>query len=78
MIINNFREFFAQMGIGLRMEKLLANCKTKEQKKNLLQSCEILLSEEGMGKRFKVMSIFPKTLESILTLRKGPAGFAGA
>ncbi|VDK81304.1 unnamed protein product [Litomosoides sigmodontis] len=70
------REFLAQMGIGLRMEKLLASCKTKEEKKNLLKSCEILLSEKGMGERFKVMSIFPKTLESILSQRKGPAGFA--
>lgn len=65
------------MGIGLRLEKLLASCKTKEEKKNLLKSCEILLSEKGMGERFKVMSIFPKTLGSILSQRKGPAGFAG-
>lgn len=66
------------MGIALRLEKLLANCKTKEERKNLLKSCEILLSEKGMGERFKVMSIFPKTLESILSQRKGPAGFASA
>ncbi|VBB31084.1 unnamed protein product [Acanthocheilonema viteae] len=72
------REFLAQMGIGLRLEKLLASCKTKEEKKNLLRSCEMLLSEKGMGERFKVMSIFPKTLESILSQRRGPAGFAGA
>ncbi|CAG9537860.1 unnamed protein product [Cercopithifilaria johnstoni] len=72
------REFLVQMGIGLRLEKLLASCKTKEEKKNLVESCEILLSDKGMGERFKVMSIFPKTLESILSQRKGPAGFARA
>ncbi|EJW75432.1 hypothetical protein WUBG_13659 [Wuchereria bancrofti] len=70
------REFFAQMGIGLRLQKLLECCKTEEEKNNLLKSCEMLLSEKGMGKRFKVMSIFPKTLENILSQRKGPAGFA--
>uniref|UniRef100_A0A0R3RZ23 Protein arginine methyltransferase NDUFAF7 n=1 Tax=Elaeophora elaphi TaxID=1147741 RepID=A0A0R3RZ23_9BILA len=69
------RQFLTQMGIGLRLEKLLASCRTKEEKKNLLKSCEILLSEKGMGERFKVMSIFPKTLENILNQRKGPAGF---
>ncbi|VDO53033.1 unnamed protein product [Onchocerca flexuosa] len=78
MVFNNFREFLAQMGIGLRLEKLLASCKTKEEKKNLIKSCEILLSEADMGARFKVMSIFPKILENILSQRKGPAGFAGA
>uniref|UniRef100_A0A8R1Y2Q5 Protein arginine methyltransferase NDUFAF7 n=1 Tax=Onchocerca volvulus TaxID=6282 RepID=A0A8R1Y2Q5_ONCVO len=72
------REFLAQMGIGLRLEKLLASCKTKEEKKNLIKSCEILLSEADMGARFKVMSIFPKILENVLSQRKGPAGFAGA
>ncbi|VDN86842.1 unnamed protein product [Brugia pahangi] len=64
------------MGIGLRLQRLLACCKTEEDKQNLLKSCEILLSEKGMGERFKVMSIFPKTLENILSQRKGPAGFA--
>ncbi|EFO20574.1 hypothetical protein LOAG_07918 [Loa loa] len=71
------REFLAQMGIGLRLQKLLACCKTKEEKENLFKSYEILLSAKGMGERFKMMSVFPKTLGSILSQRKGPAGFAG-
>lgn len=77
LFINNFREFLAQMGIAVRLQKLLACCKTKEEEKNLLRSCEFLMSGKGMGERFKVMAIFPKTLESILSERKGPAGFAG-
>ncbi|MCP9263555.1 NADH dehydrogenase [ubiquinone] complex I, assembly factor 7 [Dirofilaria immitis] len=72
------REFLAQMGIGLRLQKLLTSCETEEEKKNLIKSCEILMGEASMGARFKVMSIFPKTLENVLSKRKGPAGFAGA
>ncbi|VDM96414.1 unnamed protein product [Thelazia callipaeda] len=72
------RAFFAQMGIGLRLEKLMNSCKTKEERQALLNSCEMLLSDKGMGTRFKVMSLFPKTLKDILIQRKGPAGFANA
>ncbi|VDN25851.1 unnamed protein product [Gongylonema pulchrum] len=72
------REFLAQMGIGLRLERLLEGCKTKEERTNLLRSSEILLSEEGMGTRFKFMSMFPKTLKDILEMREGPAGFAAS
>lgn len=70
------REFFAQMGIGLRLRKLLEGCKMKKERENLLKSCELLLSEDGMGTRFKVMSMFPKTLKCVLEERGGPAGFA--
>lgn len=48
----------------------------KKERESLLKSCELLLSEDGMGTRFKVMSMFPKTLKCVLEERGGPAGFA--
>ncbi|MFH4977616.1 hypothetical protein AB6A40_004325 [Gnathostoma spinigerum] len=69
------REFLAQMGIGLRLRRLLQSCEKQEDQENLIKSYNMLMSEEGLGTRFKVMSMFPKTLKTILDKRNGPAGF---
>uniref|UniRef100_A0A9J2P4X3 Protein arginine methyltransferase NDUFAF7 n=1 Tax=Ascaris lumbricoides TaxID=6252 RepID=A0A9J2P4X3_ASCLU len=69
------REFLAQMGIGVRLRRLVEKCSKREDQMNLIKSYNMLMSEEGMGTRFKVMSVFPKTLKGILDKRGSPAGF---
>ncbi|KAM3722728.1 Protein arginine methyltransferase NDUFAF7 [Dirofilaria immitis] len=62
------REFLAQMGIGLRLQKLLTSCETEEEKKNLIKSCEILMGEASMGARFKkcvLCGMFAKKLQRV-------------
>lgn len=65
------------MGISVRMRYLISRCKTDEQSESLAKSYKMLMSSDGgMGSAFKVMSIFPKTLETILAKRGGtPNGF---
>jgi hypothetical protein len=55
----------------------MGKCKNKEQKEALLAACKMLISEEGMGVRFKAFSLFPNTLAEIIDARGGiVAGFA--
>lgn len=63
------------MGIGVRLRRLVEKCSKREDQMNLIKSYNMLMSEEGMGTRFKVMSVFPKTLKGILDKRGSPAGF---
>ncbi|VDM48036.1 unnamed protein product [Toxocara canis] len=70
------REFLAQLGIGIRLRRLVEKCSKREDQVNLIKSYNMLMSEDGMGIRFKVMSVFPRTLKVILDKRGGPAGFA--
>uniref|UniRef100_A0A1I8A2I7 Protein arginine methyltransferase NDUFAF7 n=1 Tax=Steinernema glaseri TaxID=37863 RepID=A0A1I8A2I7_9BILA len=70
------REFLAQMGIGIRLRKLVEQLKTRDQQEALIKSYNMLMSEEGMGTKFKAMAMYPRTLENILQKRGGPAGFA--
>ncbi|TKR77555.1 hypothetical protein L596_018505 [Steinernema carpocapsae] len=69
------REFLAQMGIGLRLRKLIEQLKSRDQQESLIKAYNMLMSEEGMGTRFKAMTMYPKTLQTILDKRGGPAGF---
>ncbi|CAJ0943261.1 unnamed protein product, partial [Mesorhabditis belari] len=68
------REFFGQLGIQHRLMQLLKSCNEREKQEDLIKGYNYLLGE--MGERFKVLSLFPKTLQSIMEKRKGPAGFA--
>ncbi|CAB3402323.1 unnamed protein product [Caenorhabditis bovis] len=68
------REFLAQVGIEHRLRRLLKICADREKQLQLIKSYNMLMGD--MGEKFKAISIFPKTLETILTARGGPAGFA--
>ncbi|VDK66761.1 unnamed protein product [Anisakis simplex] len=70
------REFLAQLGIGIRLRRLVEKCSNRDDQVNLIKSYNMLMSDEGMGTRFKVMSVYPKTLKNILDKRGYPAGFA--
>uniref|UniRef100_A0A0N5AFJ6 Protein arginine methyltransferase NDUFAF7 n=1 Tax=Syphacia muris TaxID=451379 RepID=A0A0N5AFJ6_9BILA len=70
------REFLGQMGIRLRLTRLLEKCASMSDKENLIKAYNMLLSEDGMGTRFKALSVFPSTLRDIMAARGGaPAGF---
>ncbi|KAJ1372644.1 hypothetical protein KIN20_034846 [Parelaphostrongylus tenuis] len=68
------REFLGQMGIELRLRRLLKSCNDREKQEALIKSYNYLMG--NMGERFMAISIFPRTLSGILEKRGGPAGFA--
>ncbi|KAK0416685.1 hypothetical protein QR680_012631 [Steinernema hermaphroditum] len=72
------REFLAQLGIGLRLRKLVEQLKTRDEQEALIKSYNMLMSEEGMGTKFKAMAMYPQTLKNILEKRGGPVGFASS
>lgn len=67
-------EFLAQMGIELRLRRLLQSCSDRDKQDSLIKSYNFLMDD--MGERFLTICIFPKTLSGILEKRGGPAGFA--
>ncbi|CAD5211976.1 unnamed protein product [Bursaphelenchus okinawaensis] len=72
------REFLVQMGIRLRTERLLQSCKDEKIQHQLKAGYKALVddSEDGMGVKFHMFSMFPNTLKPILDMRGGfPAGF---
>uniref|UniRef100_A0A1I7SWN9 Protein arginine methyltransferase NDUFAF7 n=1 Tax=Bursaphelenchus xylophilus TaxID=6326 RepID=A0A1I7SWN9_BURXY len=72
------REFLAQMGLRLRTERLLQQCKDETVQSHLRTAYKSLIddSEDGMGIKFHMFSLFPTTLKPILEMRGGfPAGF---
>jgi len=72
------RYFLAQLGIRLRIERLLQQTSDLENRKQILNAYSMLTSnaENGMGMAFKFFSMFPKTLTPIMQKRGGfPAGF---
>ncbi|KAH7971634.1 hypothetical protein HPB52_000663 [Rhipicephalus sanguineus] len=66
-------EFLRNMGINIRLEKLLANC-PPEARQDLLTGYEMLTNPEKMGERFKFFGIFPKDMQDTLSTNP-PAGF---
>ncbi|KAF8358002.1 hypothetical protein PRIPAC_92997, partial [Pristionchus pacificus] len=71
------REFLAQLGIGVRLRRLIETCKERSKQEELIKSYNMLMGD--MGERFQAMSIFPQTLQPIIRRRGGaPAGFNGA
>ncbi|GMS90034.1 hypothetical protein PENTCL1PPCAC_12209 [Pristionchus entomophagus] len=71
------REFLAQLGIGVRLRRLIETCGERGKQEELIKSYNMLMGD--MGERFLAMSIFPKTLQPIIQRRGGaPAGFNGA
>ncbi|KAE9554219.1 hypothetical protein FO519_002583 [Halicephalobus sp. NKZ332] len=73
------RFFLAQLGILARMQYLMKQCKTKEERQSLFNAYKMLMTsteEGGMGTAFKCFSIFPKSLTEIMQKRGGyPDGF---
>ncbi|GMT19968.1 hypothetical protein PFISCL1PPCAC_11265 [Pristionchus fissidentatus] len=71
------REFLAQLGIGVRLRRLIESCKERQKQEELIKSYNMLMGD--MGERFLAMSIFPQTLQPLIRRRGGaPAGFNGA
>uniref|UniRef100_A0A914WWB7 Protein arginine methyltransferase NDUFAF7 n=1 Tax=Plectus sambesii TaxID=2011161 RepID=A0A914WWB7_9BILA len=70
-------DFLNNLGIHLRLMKLLRNCTDEQQREQLKNAFRIMMSADEMGARFKAMAFFPKSLKEILDLRGGPSGFAG-
>ncbi|GMR43270.1 hypothetical protein PMAYCL1PPCAC_13465 [Pristionchus mayeri] len=71
------REFLAQLGIGVRLRRLIETCDERAKQEQLIKSYNMLMGD--MGERFLAMSIFPKTLQPLIRKRGGaPAGFNGA
>ena len=73
------RVFLAQLGIMARMQYLIRQCKSQEDRQSLLNAFKMLMmttEEGGMGTAFKCFSIFPKNLSTIMQKRGGfPDGF---
>ncbi|CAH8494638.1 unnamed protein product [Heterobilharzia americana] len=55
--------FLINMGLFHRMKILLSKCKSDEEKNELFSACEMLVTGEQMGSRFKFVGITPE-LES--------------
>ncbi|KAH9375414.1 hypothetical protein HPB48_012106 [Haemaphysalis longicornis] len=66
-------EFLRNMGINIRLEKLLANC-PPEARQDLLTGYDMLTNPKKMGERFKFFGIFPRDMQEVLQANP-PAGF---
>jgi len=68
-------DFLRAMGIEVRLQKLTqSTTATEEAKAQLKSAYDMLVSPDQMGKRFKFMSVFPKTMSQIHS-KFPPAGF---
>ncbi|XP_077342689.1 protein arginine methyltransferase NDUFAF7, mitochondrial isoform X3 [Lithobates pipiens] len=52
-------EFLRNMGIDLRLKVLMENAKDHTMQTHLMQSYDVLMNPDKMGKRFQFFSIFP-------------------
>ncbi|THD27606.1 NADH dehydrogenase [ubiquinone] complex I assembly factor [Fasciola hepatica] len=52
--------FLINMGILNRLQALITSCPSKEQQDELFSGCEMLITTEQMGERFKFMAIVPR------------------
>lgn len=76
---NSFRDFFDELGISTRLNSLLQNCKTSEERESLKHGYRMIMDPDCMGTSFKVLSVFPQTLEKIIEKRGGaPTGFVSS
>lgn len=67
-------EFLNRMGITVRLEQLLQHA-SAEQEKALKFAVEMMTDHDKMGKKFKLLSLFPEVLTN--HLKKFPvAGFS--
>lgn len=67
-------EFLKNLGIEVRLKRLLAVAKSDTERDYLKKSFDMLVGSDRMGSKFKVMAIFPKVLQPYLAVRP-PAGF---
>lgn len=68
-------DFLKNLGIDLRLDRLLAKSKTDQEKDYLRKSYEVLTSNREMGSRFKVLGLYPKVLERFPQLPKAVGFF---
>jgi NADH dehydrogenase [ubiquinone] 1 alpha subcomplex assembly factor 7 len=66
--------FLRRLGIETRMQVLMANCKDGEAAADIASAFRMLTHEDQMGRRFKCMAIFPKTM-NVIHEKYPPVGF---
>ncbi|VDP70942.1 unnamed protein product [Echinostoma caproni] len=52
--------FLINMGILARLQTLMVNCTSKDQQDELFSGCEMLITAEQMGERFKFLAVVPR------------------
>ncbi|KAM5164903.1 protein arginine methyltransferase NDUFAF7, mitochondrial isoform 2-T2 [Mantella aurantiaca] len=71
-------EFLRNMGIDVRLKVLMENAKDASTQQHLIQSYDILMNPDKMGKRFNFFSLFPHSRLKQTSIVKYPiAGFTG-
>ena len=67
--------FLDKMGIQIRLDQLVAACRTNQEAANQLKSAHRMLTDpSGMGGKFKLLSLFPGVMKDFLS-RHPPHGF---
>nr|SVE94251.1 EOG090X06OK [Simocephalus serrulatus] len=69
------KDFLIRMGIDVRLEKLLASCRSEKQAHELKSAHRMLTDPNEMGCRFKFFALYPAVLKEILK-RYPPPGFS--
>ncbi|KAG0413324.1 hypothetical protein HPB47_009529 [Ixodes persulcatus] len=67
-------QFLKNMGINIRLQKLLDNCQDANLRQELLSGYDMLTNPEKMGERFKFFGVFPLDMQGPLETHP-PAGF---
>uniref|UniRef100_A0A131Y4J2 Protein arginine methyltransferase NDUFAF7 n=1 Tax=Ixodes ricinus TaxID=34613 RepID=A0A131Y4J2_IXORI len=67
-------QFLKNMGINIRLQKLLDNCQDADLRQELLSGYDMLTNPEKMGERFKFFGVFPLDMQGPLETHP-PAGF---
>ncbi|XP_050355622.1 protein arginine methyltransferase NDUFAF7 homolog, mitochondrial [Nymphalis io] len=68
-------EFLERMQAGVRLQVLIDNAKTDEDKEKIKAAYEMLVDPSKMGERFKFMAFYPSAMASILE-KIPPLGFS--
>ena len=66
--------FLTRMGIDIRLEQLLAACKSEELARDLKTAHRMLTDPVEMGCKFKFLALYPAIMKKILD-RHPPPGF---
>ncbi len=67
-------EFLKRLGMEVRKDVLLKNCKDEEDRSDVESAYRMLTDPDKMGSRFKFLSVFPATMKP-LHEQLAPAGF---
>ncbi|XP_063832068.1 protein arginine methyltransferase NDUFAF7 homolog, mitochondrial [Ostrinia nubilalis] len=68
-------DFLERMQARVRLQVLMDNAKTEEEKEKIKSAYEMLVDPKKMGERFKFMAFYPSSMEKILE-QHPPLGFS--